>query len=40
MVRLKYAGNRHEPFHRYVEDNAQVLECLRITGEEPAASGC
>lgn len=34
VIRLKYFGNHHEPFHKYVEDNDQVLECLRITGED------
>lgn len=34
VIRLKYAGNRHEPFHGYLADNAQIFECLRITGED------
>jgi Lrp/AsnC family leucine-responsive transcriptional regulator len=34
VIRLKYFGNHHEPFHKYVEDSDQVLECLRITGED------
>jgi Lrp/AsnC family leucine-responsive transcriptional regulator len=34
VVRLRYFGNRHEPFHTYVQDTPQVLECLRITGED------
>lgn len=34
VIRLKYFGNHHEPFHTYVKDSAQILECLRITGED------
>jgi Lrp/AsnC family transcriptional regulator, leucine-responsive regulatory protein len=34
VVRLKYFGNRHDPFVAYVRDSPQVLECLRITGED------
>ena len=34
VVRLKYFGNNHDPFHSYVADNGQFLECLRITGED------
>ncbi len=33
-VRLKYAGNRHEPFLEHVSANPQYLECLRVTGED------
>ncbi|PRY37261.1 Lrp/AsnC family transcriptional regulator [Umezawaea tangerina] len=34
VVRLKHAGSRHEPFHRVVRRRAEVLECLRTTGED------
>lgn len=34
VIRLKYFGNNHVPFHTYVTDNPQFLECLRITGED------
>jgi Lrp/AsnC family leucine-responsive transcriptional regulator len=34
VIRLKYFGNKHEPFHGYLQDNGQFLECLRITGED------
>jgi Lrp/AsnC family leucine-responsive transcriptional regulator len=34
VVRIKQAGSRHEKFHRLLEERAEVLECLRITGED------
>jgi Lrp/AsnC family transcriptional regulator, leucine-responsive regulatory protein len=34
VIRMRYFGNHHEPFHKYVEDQPHVLECLRITGED------
>jgi Lrp/AsnC family leucine-responsive transcriptional regulator len=34
VIRLKYFGNKHEPFYQYLADNSQFLECLRITGED------
>lgn len=34
VVRLKYIGNRHEPFVAYLAQSPQFLECLRITGED------
>jgi Lrp/AsnC family leucine-responsive transcriptional regulator len=34
VVRLKHAGSRHEPFHRLLEERAEVLECLRTTGDD------
>ena len=34
VVRLKYNGSKHNPFHTYLQDNPQCLECLRITGED------
>ncbi|GLY76080.1 Lrp/AsnC family transcriptional regulator [Actinoallomurus iriomotensis] len=34
VVRLKYPGNRHEPLHRLLEERAEILECLRTTGDD------
>jgi Lrp/AsnC family transcriptional regulator, leucine-responsive regulatory protein len=34
VIRMRYFGNHHDPFHKYVEDQPQVLECMRITGED------
>jgi len=34
VVRLKYPGNRHEPLHRLLEERFEILECLRITGDD------
>ncbi|MFD8076984.1 Lrp/AsnC family transcriptional regulator [Streptomyces sp. NPDC059718] len=34
VVRLKYPGSRHEPLHRLLAERAEILECLRTTGEE------
>ncbi|WP_309113595.1 Lrp/AsnC family transcriptional regulator [Saccharothrix sp.] len=34
VVRLKYPGNRHEPLHRLLAERTEVLECLRVTGED------
>lgn len=34
VVRLKYPGNRHEPLHRMLAERAEILECLRITGDD------
>ncbi len=34
VVRLKYNGVHYEPLHRLVQERAQILECLRITGED------
>jgi Lrp/AsnC family leucine-responsive transcriptional regulator len=34
VVRLKHAGSRHEQFHRLLEERAEVLEGLRVTGED------
>ncbi len=32
VVRLKYAGNRHDPFLQYLAANPQFLQCQRVTG--------
>lgn len=34
VVRLKYAGSRHEPLHRLLGERVEILECLRTTGED------
>lgn len=34
VVRLKYAGIRHDPFVAYLREHPQYLQCLRITGED------
>ncbi|MFE3452558.1 Lrp/AsnC family transcriptional regulator [Nonomuraea sp. NPDC059194] len=34
VVRLKYPGNRHEPLHRLLSERAEILECLRTTGDD------
>ncbi|WP_116040537.1 Lrp/AsnC family transcriptional regulator [Amycolatopsis palatopharyngis] len=34
VVRLKYPGNRHEPLHHLLGERAEILECLRITGDD------
>jgi len=34
IVRLKFPGNRHEPLHRLLEKRAEILECLRTTGDD------
>lgn len=34
VVRLKYPGNRHEPLHRLLDERAEILECLRTTGDD------
>ncbi|NRQ37737.1 Lrp/AsnC family transcriptional regulator [Nonomuraea sp. NN258] len=34
VVRLKYPGSRHEPLHRLLGERAEILECLRVTGED------
>src|SRR6185503_15609772 len=34
VVRLKHAGSRHGALHQLVGERAEVLECLRITGED------
>ncbi|GAA1252837.1 Lrp/AsnC family transcriptional regulator [Kitasatospora nipponensis] len=34
VVRLKYPGNHHQPLHRLLAERAEILECLRTTGED------
>jgi Lrp/AsnC family leucine-responsive transcriptional regulator len=34
VVRLKYAGNQHEPLHKLLGERFEILECLRITGDD------
>ncbi|MER6815496.1 Lrp/AsnC family transcriptional regulator [Spirillospora sp. NPDC000708] len=34
VVRLKYPGNRHTPLHDLLQERAEILECLRTTGED------
>jgi Lrp/AsnC family leucine-responsive transcriptional regulator len=34
VVRLKYPGSEHQPLHRLVEERHEILECLRITGDD------
>jgi Lrp/AsnC family transcriptional regulator, leucine-responsive regulatory protein len=34
VVRLKYPGSRHQPLHKLLEERAEILECLRTTGDD------
>jgi Lrp/AsnC family leucine-responsive transcriptional regulator len=34
VVRLKYPGSRHEPLHRLLAERGEILECLRVTGDD------
>ncbi len=34
VVRLKYPGSRHEPLYRLLDERAEILECLRTTGDD------
>lgn len=34
VVRLKYPGNRHQPLHKLLGQRAEILECLRTTGDD------
>ncbi|WHT23248.1 Lrp/AsnC family transcriptional regulator [Crossiella sp. CA-258035] len=34
VVRLKYPGHQHQPLHRLLAQRGEILECLRITGED------
>ncbi|MEV4602371.1 Lrp/AsnC family transcriptional regulator [Amycolatopsis sp. NPDC049253] len=34
VVRLKFPGNRHDPLHRLLAERAELLECLRTTGDD------
>lgn len=33
-VRLKYASSDHGPFHQFLTQRVEILECLRITGDD------
>jgi Lrp/AsnC family transcriptional regulator, leucine-responsive regulatory protein len=34
VVRLKYPGSRHQPLHRLLGECLEILECLRVTGDD------
>ncbi|MFF7442837.1 Lrp/AsnC family transcriptional regulator [Streptomyces sp. NPDC008122] len=34
VVRLKYPGTRHAPLRRLLDERAEILECLRTTGDD------
>ncbi|MFG3705828.1 Lrp/AsnC family transcriptional regulator [Micromonospora sp. NPDC047670] len=34
VVRLKYPGSRHQPLHRLLGERGEILECLRVTGDD------
>lgn len=34
IVRLKYPGSRHQPLHQLIGEHAEILECLRTTGDD------
>jgi Lrp/AsnC family leucine-responsive transcriptional regulator len=34
VVRLKYPGSRHEPLRRLLAERGEILECLRVTGDD------
>src|SRR5439155_1363933 len=34
VIRLKYPGSRHQPLHRLLAVRREVLECLRVTGDD------
>jgi Lrp/AsnC family leucine-responsive transcriptional regulator len=34
VLRLKYPGNKHGPLHKLLAARAEILECLRTTGED------
>jgi Lrp/AsnC family transcriptional regulator, leucine-responsive regulatory protein len=34
MVRLKYAGSQHQPLRQLLGERFELLECLRITGDD------
>lgn len=34
VVRLKYFGSQHQPLHRLLDTRSEILECLRITGDD------
>ena len=34
VVRLTYPGSRHDPLRRLLDERVEILECLRITGDD------
>lgn len=34
VIRLKYPGNKHAPLHQLLKERAEILECLRTTGDD------
>jgi Lrp/AsnC family leucine-responsive transcriptional regulator len=34
VVRLRYAGNQHQPLRRLLGERFEILECLRATGDD------
>ncbi|MFD5248061.1 Lrp/AsnC family transcriptional regulator [Amycolatopsis sp. NPDC058340] len=34
VVRLKYPGSKHAPLHKLLAERAEILECLRTTGDD------
>lgn len=34
VVRLKYPGNRHDPLRHLLARRTEILECLRVTGDD------
>lgn len=34
VVRLKYPGSRHQPLRDLLAERAEILECLRTTGDD------
>jgi Lrp/AsnC family transcriptional regulator, leucine-responsive regulatory protein len=34
LVRLKYPGSQHQPLRRLLDERAEILECLRTTGDD------
>lgn len=34
LVRLKYPGSHHQPLYQLLAERAEILECLRTTGED------
>ena len=34
IIRLKYPGSRHEPLRKLLAARSEILECLRVTGDD------
>jgi Lrp/AsnC family leucine-responsive transcriptional regulator len=34
VVRLKYPGSRHDPLRQLLASRSEILECLRVTGDD------